>query len=160
MQTFLPYANFEKSLSCLDNARLGKQRVEAMQILNYLTGKNPTSSWRNHVAVRMWEGYETALMYYHNLSLVLWMNRGKVNNMAFYPIDEDDIIVPDWIGDEYFHRSHKCNLLRKDYEHYSKFFGENKYDIAAPYYWPVPLKTKKKQEEMVEYWYRKNGLIY
>ena len=38
MQTFLPYSDFEQSLSCLDNKRLGKQRVESMQILNILTG--------------------------------------------------------------------------------------------------------------------------
>ena len=37
MQTFLPYKSFVKSLNCLDNKRLGKQRVEAMQILNAIT---------------------------------------------------------------------------------------------------------------------------
>lgn len=35
MQTFLPYADFEKTAKCLDYKRLGKQRVEAWQI--YLT---------------------------------------------------------------------------------------------------------------------------
>ena len=34
MQTFLPYDNFEESASVLDWKRLGKQRVEAMQIVN------------------------------------------------------------------------------------------------------------------------------
>jgi len=33
MQTFLPYKDFVKSVRCLDNKRLGKQRVEAYQIL-------------------------------------------------------------------------------------------------------------------------------
>lgn len=33
MQTFLPYSSFEESAKCLDNKRLGKQRVEAKQIL-------------------------------------------------------------------------------------------------------------------------------
>ena len=33
MQTFLPYPSFTRSLACLDNKRLGKQRVEAKQIL-------------------------------------------------------------------------------------------------------------------------------
>lgn len=37
MNTFLPYADFQKSAQCLDNKRLGKQRVEAWQI--YLTLK-------------------------------------------------------------------------------------------------------------------------
>lgn len=33
MQTFLPYSDFTKSAQCLDNRRLGKQRVECLQIL-------------------------------------------------------------------------------------------------------------------------------
>jgi hypothetical protein len=36
MQTFMPYSDFEKTARCLDNKRLGKQRVEAWQILNTL----------------------------------------------------------------------------------------------------------------------------
>ena len=36
MQTFLPYPNFADSLDCLDYRRLGKQRVEAFQIINAL----------------------------------------------------------------------------------------------------------------------------
>ena len=33
MQTFLPYPDFARSARCLDNRRLGKQRVESYQIL-------------------------------------------------------------------------------------------------------------------------------
>lgn len=36
MQTFLPYKSFEQSAACLDNKRLGKQRVEVLQILKAL----------------------------------------------------------------------------------------------------------------------------
>jgi hypothetical protein len=36
MQTFLPYPNFAQSAACLDNKRLGKQRVEVLKILNAL----------------------------------------------------------------------------------------------------------------------------
>jgi hypothetical protein len=32
MQTFLPYPDFRESLESLDNKRLGKQRVEALQL--------------------------------------------------------------------------------------------------------------------------------
>lgn len=39
MQTFLPYADFSMSAKCLDYRRLGKQRVEAMQILNAIRGE-------------------------------------------------------------------------------------------------------------------------
>lgn len=34
MQTFLPYISFEESAACLDYRRLGKQRLEAKQLLN------------------------------------------------------------------------------------------------------------------------------
>lgn len=37
MQTFLPYPDFEQSAKCLDNRRLGKQRVEVLQLLIALT---------------------------------------------------------------------------------------------------------------------------
>jgi len=36
VNTFLPYESFEKSAQALDNRRLGKQRSEAVQILNIL----------------------------------------------------------------------------------------------------------------------------
>lgn len=36
MQTFLPYSSFTESAKVLDNKRLGKQRVEAYQILKTL----------------------------------------------------------------------------------------------------------------------------
>lgn len=62
MQTFLPYRSFIESAKCLDNKRLGKQRVEVLQILNTLTGKS--NGWSNHPAVRMWRGYERALCAY------------------------------------------------------------------------------------------------
>lgn len=37
MQTFLPYPDFAQSAACLDNKRLGKQRVECLQILRALS---------------------------------------------------------------------------------------------------------------------------
>ena len=51
MQTFLPYANFEDSAKVLDWRRLGKQRVEADQILNIISGKTEKLGWRNHPPV-------------------------------------------------------------------------------------------------------------
>ena len=36
VNTFLPFANIEASVRCLDNKRLGKQRVEAYQARAYL----------------------------------------------------------------------------------------------------------------------------
>jgi hypothetical protein len=54
MQTFLPVANFKESAKILDYRRLGKQRVEARQILNALQGKS--KGWANHPATKCGEG--------------------------------------------------------------------------------------------------------
>lgn len=61
MQTFLPYERFIRSAEVLDWERLGKQRVEVLQILQSLAGLN---RWTNHPAVRMWRGHELSLMDY------------------------------------------------------------------------------------------------
>lgn len=111
MQTFIPYPDVFLSLECLDYQRLGKQRVEAHQILNTLTRES--NGWKNHPAVRMWRGYETALKFYHNVSLLTWQSRGYKNNMSLYPI-EDDILMPDWWGREAIHDSHKAVLKYKN----------------------------------------------
>ena len=77
MQTFLPYADFVKTAKCLDYRRLGKQRVEAFQILNILEGKTTKAGWKHHPAVLMWEGYENALKKYFNDISSEWKSRGS-----------------------------------------------------------------------------------
>ena len=120
MQTFLPYQSFIKTFKTLDYRRLGKQRVEAKQILNVLLDRTTTRGWRNHPIVRMWEGYEPALQLYHNLCITQWINQGYNNNMELENITEP-IVYPHWLGNKSFHSSHRANLLRKDLEYYSKF---------------------------------------
>ena len=74
MQTFLPYRNFQKTAKSLDRQRLGKQRVEAWQILQAIT--NQDYGWQNHPAVKMWRGYETALSEYGIDVCKEWIDRG------------------------------------------------------------------------------------
>ena len=132
MQTFLPYPHFGDSVRCLDWRRLGKQRVEAMQILKALRGE--TKGWVNHPATKMWKGYEEALGQYMNYCIEEWIARGYNNNMQFAEVSEFPDLPP-WIGDEKFHKSHKSNLLRKDSEWYSTFEWDVSDDL--PYVWPV-----------------------
>ena len=54
MQTFLPFKSFQKTAKCLDYRRLGKQRVETMQILKALSQEN--YGWKNHPATKNVEG--------------------------------------------------------------------------------------------------------
>ena len=142
MQTFLPYPDFIMSAACLDNKRLGKQRVEARQIYNCLKGPN---GWRNHPAVKMWHGYDEALSYYHDAIIVEWIGRGFQNSMQILTeksaedvskyIDQKALPMPDWLGDLTFHASHRSNLLRKDHVWYSQFGWAEPDNL--PYVWPV-----------------------
>lgn len=134
MQTFVPYADFAKSMSVLDYRRLGKQRVETFQILNVLLDRTETRGWRNHPAVKMWRGYEEALKQYQNVTIAEWVRRGYKNNMKFESVDESHIVMPFWWGDDRVHRSHRSNLLRKNYEYYSQYFDE---PVDIQYYWAV-----------------------
>ena len=66
MQTFLPDPDFERTARILDDRRLGKQRVEVLQILNAM--HRTSGGWVNHPATRMWRGFEPALVAYLVLS--------------------------------------------------------------------------------------------
>lgn len=134
MQTFLPYSNIEKSLRCLDRRRLGKQRVEAYQILNILLNRTKTKAWRNHPAIKMWKGHANALKLYFNKSIEIWVSRGYKNNMNLEKI-RGRIAFPEWFGDNKFHSSHRSNLLRKNKEYYSNFGWKEPDNL--PYIWPI-----------------------
>ena len=134
MQTFLPYYNFYSSLNCLDYKRLGKQRVEAKQILDILLNRTPKSRWRNHPAVKMWRGYSIALALYYNRCLTEWETRGYKNNMRYEIIPFTHIEMPYWLYDKKFTDSHKSNLLRKAPEFYGKYGWNVPNDL--PYIWP------------------------
>lgn len=134
MQTFLPYSSFRNSAICLDRLRLGKQRLETMQILNTLLGLS--DGWRSHPAVKMWRGYEAALWLYGQTMIGEWEARGYKNNMVLPgTFAAKDLKMPPWLGDERVHASHRSNLLRKDPLWYGQFEWQD--DPAAAYVWPV-----------------------
>jgi len=134
VQTFLPYPSFAKSAACLDRQRLGKQRVEAFQILKALQ-PDSKSGWRNHPAVRMWRGYEDALRHYFNIVSLEWVKRGYRHNMGMQHVS-DSPEMPFWFGDIAFHLSHQSNLIRKFPDHYRPIFGYILVD-CIPYIWPA-----------------------
>jgi hypothetical protein len=130
MQTFLPYPDFKKSAECLDWRRLGKQRIEAMQILRAL--ENHNYGWQNHPAVNMWRGFEAMLAVYNNTIIEEWITRGYRNTMKLI-VPDIAPISPSWLGNSDFHPAHRSNLLRKDPNHYGQFgWAEND---NLPYIW-------------------------
>ena len=81
----------------------------------------------------MWKGYEPALRAYMNECILQWKERGFKNTMSYEKVSVN-FEKPKWFGDERFHASHRSNLLRKDYGHYSKFNWTESNDL--PYFWP------------------------
>jgi len=139
MQTFLPLLSIYDSLWCLDYRRLGKQRVEADQILNILNGKAKSKAWANHPAVLMWKGHELALTAYRDLSIYTWVERGYKNNMKQlytfeYALSLSRVLKPEWITEE-FCRAHQSNLLRKAPDFYKQYDWNVPDNL--PYIWPV-----------------------
>lgn len=137
MQTFLPYPDFARSAATLDDVRLGKQRVEAYQIVRSLIGI--TRGWRHHPATKMWRGYEDALIEYGVAMCDEWTARGRADTvreklLALRSVSPS-AARPPWLGDAAFHSAHRSNLLRKDPTHYAGFGWTERDDL--PYVWPV-----------------------
>jgi hypothetical protein len=150
VQTFLPYADFERSARALDVKRLGKQRVEVIQIVRALTV--PGYAWKTHPAVLMWQGYEEALGRYGLAMCDVWVERGFgdtcaatiTDDLAAYGIapirSEQELreagLLPPWAvdGDPVL-ESHRSALVRKDPETYGPLFPEA--SPVVPYVWPV-----------------------
>jgi hypothetical protein len=156
MQTFLPYAGFEQSARVLDVRRLGKQRVETIQVLRALTV--PGYGWRHHPAAAMWSGYEEALVRYGIDICHVWCASGRADTCATTLIADlaettgldavrtqeelaDAGELPPWLGDEAFHRSHQSALVRKDAAHYRPFFPDVPSDL--PYVWPESDRERR-----------------
>lgn len=147
MQTFLPYADFRRSAEALDQARLGKQRVETLQMLRAL--RIPGHGWANHPAVTMWRGHVGALVAYGLAVTEEWVRRGHADTVGpqiaeFAPDagTQETLahagLLPGWLGDESLHRSHRSALVRKDPGHYRPLFGDVPGDLE--YVWPEPIQ--------------------
>lgn len=136
MQTFLPYSDFRECARVLDYRRLGKQRVEAWQILRALRGE--TKGWRNHPAVLMWRGYEESLNQYGREMCLEWRARGFTDTMLDRFSNTNSAPLPYWLGDSRLHLSHQSNLIRKDPEYYKQHFPDVPDNLA--YFWAAKEK--------------------
>ncbi|MBP1820922.1 MSMEG_6728 family protein [Mycobacterium sp. OAE908] len=156
MQTFLPYADFGATACVLDKRRLGKQRVETIQVLRALTVAG--YGWRHHPAAKMWAGYEEALVRYGLDICAVWCDLGNADTCSgtlvadltqgtglSSPRVQQDLAaageLPPWLGDPAFHRSHQSALVRKDPAHYRPIFNDVPDDL--PYVWPVSDRPRR-----------------
>jgi hypothetical protein len=141
MQTFVPSTDFTECAEVLDRQRLGKQRVECLQILRALHGL--TRGWRNHPATRMWAGHENALCEYAFSMCDEWVRRGYVDGcrekIAALRVPGEDCIMPPWWGGP-IHTSHRSSLLKRLPDWYGQF-NWTEQPSSDPLFWPVSLLT-------------------
>jgi hypothetical protein len=163
MQTFIPHQTFAGSARVLDDQRLGKQRIEASQILGVLVKREwsqdeqrfvtmmplGTVAWGSHPAVLMWQGAERGLLRYIDAMCAEWRRRGHHDHIQervltiFNEVPAESKSVPDWLDGDEVCSSHRAVLLGKDYHHYSQFGWLEKPAVKDsvtgrwPYVWPV-----------------------
>jgi hypothetical protein len=129
----------------LDSPRLGKQRVETLQVLRAL--ELPDYGWASHPVVTMWRGRTAGLVVYGLAMVRAWRERGFADSTApqiaeFAPdaagLTQAEAaaagLLPSWVGDEDVHRSHRSNLRAKDPAFYRPLFPDTPDDL--PYVWP------------------------
>jgi hypothetical protein len=129
----------------LDDRRLGKQRVETLQVLRALVFPS-YKGWKNHPATRMWRGFTAALVAYGLAVCDEWTRRGRADAVGetlleFSGGQRPDVdglrrggALPPWLGLEELHVSHRSSLVRKLPEHYRRYFPDVPDDL--PYVWP------------------------
>lgn len=147
MQVFICDNLMEKSAQFLDNKRLNKQIVEAFQLIE---DRLPNY---NHPAYLFWKNHKEELRMYMFYLCSEYQKRfhreHKCSNVCLNPI----IHSFDWMKDfELVLLSHRVNLLRKDYNWYSKFFSVPKELTEYPigYYWLSPYA--KSSQESTKNW--------
>jgi len=144
MQTFLPYPSYSQTAMCLDNKRLIKQILEAVQIFNVI--KNPLAKgWQKHPAVNQWRNHPGQLMSYAVCMCHEYTNR--FNKIHKYDAQIKNYLMNNMIGPSPKFRfnvnyldNHKAILLGKDFSYY-KYYWPNihpaiKTNGKWPYIWP------------------------
>ena len=137
----MPFECFQSSAKVLDQKRLGKQRVEVIQLLNSIKkvkNNEPVRGWKNHPCRKMWHDYSNALVVYGIAICNEWRERGyndtcldKIN--ALYN-DNENLVMPKWLGNDELHLSHKSMLVQKDTLFYGSLWPTVPRDLD--YIWP------------------------
>jgi hypothetical protein len=160
--TFLIDPDFTTSAKLLDYRRLGKQRLEAKQIVNILenyyewdlindngnlklVSRVKKQGFNKHTAVMMWWGYVDALKHYYNIIVTEWVRRGYKNTMQLYDVNLEKIVYPPWLKWNALYYSHRARLCEKNPNFYSFLKGSypeqyDKYNYT--YLWPTKVKPE------------------
>jgi hypothetical protein len=162
VNTFVTASTPEECASNLDNKRLGKQRVEAKQIIDILESShlNESKGYSNHPIVAQWRGFTQALKVYYNAIFDEWEARGYKNDkLKRYEIVQDPalshlvtkpnevvVMFPKWFFNPIIHLTYKCDLYRKKPEYYGKIFNftsDEKEYLNKGYIWTSRLNQQQ-----------------
>ncbi|MCS7133323.1 MAG: pyrimidine dimer DNA glycosylase [Candidatus Caldarchaeum sp.] len=137
MQIFRPYVDWTKSAAVLDDLRLGKQRVEAKQVINAFLRKlglinDGLKGWLTHPIVLLYfnggKPYLDDVIGFFNACVMEWKKRGKQNNLSLNDIKHLIERVEKTSGTPVTHVheiEYRRILLMKDPKHYVKVFPQN-----------------------------------
>lgn len=147
MQSFVTDSCLLTCVKNLDNKRLGKQRLEGLQMLNSIYSGSTRGLFHNH-CTKMWKNHPLALQAYINFCIQEWIFRGFKNTMKIFPEYSEQ--MPDWFYWKSLQRSHRANLLRKNLAFYKDKFIKTPqdYEILRPYLycgylWPTKLTEEQ-----------------
>lgn len=136
MNTFLPFPSLRESASCLDNKRLKNQLNECQAIKKALFGGE---AWAMHPATLMWKEHSDALSLYM-VAVAEEMKRRGFSIPKWTPVlsyaSEASYRMPPWFGCPIVHKTHRQNLLRKDFQYYKPYFLEEN-SGSDVYAWPI-----------------------
>lgn len=166
-----------KYLKKLDYQRLGKQRVEAAQLIDILDyydehGEMPDQGWTNHTATKMWIGHTNALKTYFNYVVKLWIKLGYENNYEYFDVPKCEILTcefdgvtatfsgkanentfPKWFSFPPFYMSHRAALVMKKPDFYTELFLDEELEpyMGKGYLWPSECSKKMYKNWSMDY---------
>ncbi|MEM1943520.1 MAG: pyrimidine dimer DNA glycosylase/endonuclease V [Candidatus Caldarchaeum sp.] len=134
MQVFRPYVDWARSASVLDDLRLGKQRVEAKQVLNAFFRKlglirDGLRGWLSHPIVLLYfndgKPYIDDVVGFFHACVDEWKRRGKQNSINLDDIQRYIQMVEKEPGTPVTHLhevEYRRILLIKNPKHYVRVF--------------------------------------
>lgn len=143
MNTFIPCAEYDEGFRILDTKRLGKQRLEVLQVVRHLVGVDPEFPWHSHPCTRMWRGHAHELARYGLAACAEWVKRGYMDSIGdrlakileWHSRDHYDFRRPEWSVDPRTHIAHRSNLIRKDRAFYGRWWPDVPADFPYVWWW-------------------------
>lgn len=146
MITFIVTGDLVLNARLLDSQRLGKQRVEALQILSAI---EHNTGWVHHPMTKAWTPYPMALKYYANCIITEFIRRGGKNTIPLFKLPRI-ILFPWWLTWDRLHQSHRMMLFRKKPDFYAHQFTLDPTYAPYGYIWPDAVPYSNRNAPLTE----------